>query len=89
MTVREGRRRGNPNWEKKATGAPPWMVETTEFERVTAELGLTTQGQMLKSTQLRSWVQKHMNNRYVPESLLRAMHLEPNINFGPLDAGSC
>ncbi len=46
------------------------MAET-EFDKQAAELNLTPE-QYVGSIQLRRWSISHMNDRYVPESLLKA-----------------
>ncbi len=64
------RQRGNPNWMR-----PDYSVQVvprlTEFEQLVAELELRPD-QYVDSTRLRQWAQRHKNDKFIPESLLKA-----------------
>lgn len=79
-------RRGNPDWGRSQNfGAVPPIV--TEFERVTRELGLK-ETEFSNSPQLKQWVKRHRNTRYVPEHLLKYWGMEVDTSFGSLVAGN-
>lgn len=81
MTVREGRKRGNPNWGQPAAPiANLCLAGETEFEKFVAELKLEPE-QWPRSTRLRRWVQDNMSRRYVPEQLLKAYGFTAKIEY--------
>ena len=61
------RRRGNPNWGRPG-GHIPAIV--TEFEKQVRKLGLT-QETWAGSRELRHWCERHRNQCYIPEWLLK------------------
>jgi len=67
-----GTRPGNSRW---AEGRAPEVGNTpSEFEQVTARLSLKPD-QYTESAALRQWVEKNWRQKFVPESLLKAMRL--------------
>jgi hypothetical protein len=68
------KKRGNPAW-----GKPDLCTERnngpTSFEEIVRELRLSP-GDYQHSTQLKAWVQKNKDQKYVPSDLLRAWELE-------------
>jgi hypothetical protein len=69
--------RGNPNWGKDQSEAPPALCA---FELKVQELGLTPD-QLLRSEELRAWAAAHKNTKYIPETLLKAWRLVPDTSF--------
>jgi hypothetical protein len=74
-------RRGNPYWGQPMAGAF-YGVTVTEFERVTAQLKLSSNQDMLRSQELKDWIRKHRNHNYVPEWLLEALGFDVELNWG-------
>lgn len=70
------KRAGNPSWGKQEVVVPT----ITEFEKQVAVLDLQPD-QYVTSNDLRFWVSKHRNLRYVPEPLLKAWGFEIDTNF--------
>jgi hypothetical protein len=67
-----GKRPGNSRWSE---GLAPEVTNTpSEFEQVTARLRLQPH-QYTESVPLRQWVEKDWRQKFVPESLLKAMRL--------------
>jgi len=64
-----GRPRGNPNWGQPICLSTIPIVKS-QFERLTARLGLHTLQEQLSNRQLREWVHKNYKHRYVPEVLI-------------------
>ena len=62
------KRPGNPNWGKAQTVIP---AVPSSFETMVASLKLAPH-QYHESPQLRDWVQKNKNNKFVPLELLQA-----------------
>jgi hypothetical protein len=64
------KRRGNPNW-----GKPEPFVMATEsissFDSLVKSLGLSPE-QYVTSQELREWVRKNKDQKYVPQDLLKA-----------------
>jgi hypothetical protein len=60
-------RRGNSNW--KATFLNYVPSNPSSFDAVVKELGLSV-AQYEKSSELRDWVRKHKDEKYVPPELL-------------------
>ena len=66
------KRPGNSGW---AEGRAPEVENTpSEFEQVTARLRLRPD-QYTGSAELRAWVESNWRQKFVPESLLKAMRL--------------
>ena len=63
---RAKRGRGNPNWGK----FQPCPVIRTEFEAQVERLGLA-RAEYLTSRELRRWCERHRNQYYIPEWLLK------------------
>lgn len=62
------KRPGNPNWGKAQTVIPSLP---SSFEMMCESLHLAPH-QYHESSQLRDWVQKNKNNKFVPLELLQA-----------------
>jgi len=62
--------RGNPNWGKPDVNAGAYTGPSS-FEEIVKTLRLSP-GEYQQSAQLRDWVQKHKDQKYVPSSLLQA-----------------
>ena len=60
--------RGNPNWGKQDQPTTPTI---TEFEKKVIELNLQPD-EYVRSEELKAWVSRNRNTRYVPEPLLAA-----------------
>lgn len=71
---------GNPRWGSPIFAPVFHGVLVTEFERVISELKLTNNAEMMLSPQLREWVKKHRNHKYVPEWLLKAFHFDVELH---------
>jgi hypothetical protein len=65
------KRKGNQYWGKPNNALCGVLVP--EFERVTTHLKLNDEQSMLRSAELRQWIFKHHNQRYVPEWLLKRL----------------
>ncbi len=63
------KRRGNPNWGKPEPFILPESVSS--FETVVKTLGLRPD-QYEHSAELKDWVKKNKDQKYVPQDLLRA-----------------
>jgi hypothetical protein len=76
------RKRGNPSW---CRGARPILDLPTKFDKEVERLRLTEES-YAKSQQLRVWRQRHRDQCYIPERLLKAWGLivdtweDPTIN---------
>ncbi|HZW94332.1 MAG TPA: hypothetical protein VFF64_15380 [Candidatus Eremiobacteraceae bacterium] len=68
------KRRGNPNWGKPEPCGPIVPV-ITEFERAVSAYNLSPE-QYLQSPQLREWVRRNKNSKFVPEALLKGWGFE-------------
>ncbi len=67
------KRRGNPNWGKPE---PPSLVPATSaFESVVKRLRLSPE-QYSGSSELRDWVRKNKDHKYVPQAVLEAFGFE-------------
>ena len=68
------RKRGNPNWGKPAiySAAEP---QPSSFEQIVRKLRLSPD-QYLGSVQLKEWVRKNKDQKYVPSDLLKAWSFE-------------
>lgn len=73
-------KRGNPRWSQ-GLGVAPVPPIPSDFERVAARLKLSPE-QYTSSPQLREWVEKNWRQKFVPEKLLKAWHLN---DWGPPD----
>jgi hypothetical protein len=69
------KKRGNPNWGKPAA-QPAVNAQPSSFEQVVRKLRLSPD-QYRGSVQLREWVRKNKDQKYVPSDLLEAWDLEP------------
>jgi len=71
--------RGNPSWGEPQVSEMVSLTPT-EFERTVAILKLQPD-EYVNSVQLREWVQKNRNSRYVPEALLMAWKIEVHVTM--------
>jgi hypothetical protein len=72
------KRRGNPNWGKLYV---PMNPEITAFELAVEKFELVP-ADYERSARLRLWAQRNFRDRYVPEDLLKAWHLDrPTVDF--------
>lgn len=65
---------GNPNWGKPELNIIPF-TGASSFEEVVRKLRLSP-AEYEGSIQLKAWVQKNKDQKYVPSSLLRAWGVE-------------
>jgi len=68
------KKRGNPNWGKPDVNASPYTGPTS-FDEVVKKLRLSPE-EYENSAQLKDWVQKNKDQKYVPPELLLAWDLE-------------
>ena len=68
------KKRGNPNWGKPEVNIIPYPGESS-FEEVVRKLHLSP-AEYEGSIQLKAWVQKNKDQKYVPSSLLQAWGVE-------------
>jgi hypothetical protein len=68
------KKRGNPNWGKPEVSSFPY-TGVSSFEEVVRMLRLSP-GEYEGSIQLKAWVQKNKDQKYVPSSLLQAWRVE-------------
>jgi hypothetical protein len=68
------KKRGNPNCGKPEVNIIPYTGESS-FEEIVRKLGLSP-AQYEGSIQLKAWVQKNKDQKYVPSSLLQAWDVE-------------
>ena len=68
------KKRGNPNWGKPTLNTVPY-TGATSFEEVVKQLRLSPR-QYEDSVQLKNWVQKNKDHKYVPSSLLEMWGME-------------
>lgn len=68
------KKRGNPNWGKPDLHAA-FRVQPNSFEQVVRNLQLLPE-QYLDSVQLKDWVRKNKDQKYVPSDLLKAWNFE-------------
>ena len=66
--------RGNPNWGKPEVNTVPY-AGASSFEEVVKKLRLSPT-EYESSTQLKDWVRKNKDHKYVPSTLLQAWGLE-------------
>jgi hypothetical protein len=64
------KKRGNPNWGKPVVTSAPY-TGASSFEEVVRRLRLSP-AEYEGSLQLKDWVQKNKDQKYVPLSLLQA-----------------
>jgi hypothetical protein len=62
------KRPGNPNWGKATASSIP--ILPTSFEQVVKALGIAPH-EYHESAQLKDWVAKNKNNKFVPVELLQ------------------
>jgi hypothetical protein len=68
------KKRGNPNWGKPDVNANTYTGPTS-FDEVVKKLRLSPE-EYENSVQLKDWVQKNKDQKYVPPELLLAWDLE-------------
>ena len=68
------KKRGNPNWGKPELNIIPY-TGASSFEEIVRRLRLSP-AEYEDSIQLKAWVQKNKDHRYVPSSLLQAWGVE-------------
>jgi hypothetical protein len=68
------KKRGNPNWGKPAAQLAV-DAQPSSFEQVVRKLRLSPD-QYLDSFQLKEWVRKNKDQKYVPLDLLKAWNFE-------------
>jgi hypothetical protein len=68
------KKRGNPNWGKPDVHASA-LTGPTSFEEVVKKLRLSP-AEYKHSVQLKDWVRKNKDQKYVPSDLLKAWGLE-------------
>jgi hypothetical protein len=68
------KKRGNPNWGKPEVNIIPYSAASS-FEEVVRKLRLSP-AEYEGSIQLKAWVQKNKDQKYVPSSLLQAWGVE-------------
>jgi hypothetical protein len=68
------KKRGNPNWGKPEVNSIPYPGASS-FEEVVKKLSLSP-SEYEGSIQLKAWVQKNKDQKYVPSSLLQAWGVE-------------
>ena len=64
------KKRGNPNWGKPEVRTTPY-ASVTSFDEIVKKLSLAP-AQYESSTELKAWVLKNKDQKYVPVDLLRA-----------------
>ncbi|MGA8150089.1 MAG: hypothetical protein WB952_04010 [Terriglobales bacterium] len=67
------KKRGNPNWGKPDLAAAPY-TGSTSFEEVVKKLRLGP-ADYERSAELREWVRRNKDQKYVPVDLLKAWDL--------------
>jgi hypothetical protein len=73
------KKRGNPNWGKPDLH-PTLRVQPSSFEDVVRSLRLRPD-QYVDSAQLKDWVRKNKDHKYVPSHLLEAWDLDADGDF--------
>jgi hypothetical protein len=68
------KRRGNPNWGKPDVRSMT-EIQPSSFEKIVRKLHLSPE-QYIDSVQLKDWVRKNKDQRYVPSDLLKAWGFE-------------
>lgn len=68
------KKRGNPNWGKPDVNATAFPGPSS-FEEVVKKLRLSP-AEYEHSVQLKDWVRKNKDQKYVPSDLLKAWDLE-------------
>jgi len=71
---RVAKKRGNPNWGKPEVNTVPY-AGVSSFEDVVKKLRLSPT-EYESSVQLKDWVRKNKDHKYVPSTLLQAWGLE-------------
>jgi hypothetical protein len=67
------KRRGNPNWGKPEIPVAPATLSA--FESFVKSLRLSPE-QYVNSSQLREWVRKNKDHKFVPQAVLEAFGFE-------------
>ncbi len=80
-TVKIGmkKKRGNPNWGKPDLHSTA-RIQANSFEEIVRKLRLS-QDQYVNSVQLKDWVRKNKDQKYVPSDLLKAWDFEAVSDF--------
>lgn len=73
------KKRGNPNWGKPVVQSAA-DIQPNSFEQIVRKLHLSPD-QYLGSVQLKEWVRKNKDQKYVPSDLLKAWNLEAASDF--------
>jgi hypothetical protein len=68
------KKRGNPNWGKPDVNASAF-IGPSSFEEVVKKLRLSP-AEYEHSVQLKDWVRKNKDQKYVPSDLLKAWDFE-------------
>ena len=68
------KKRGNPNWGKPDLQADV-RLQPNSFEEIVRKLRLVPE-QYVDSVQLKDWVRKNKDHKYVPSDLLKAWNFE-------------
>jgi hypothetical protein len=67
------KKRGNPNWGKPDMNIGPY-TGATSFEEIVKKLQLSP-NEYVNSQQLKDWVQRNKDQKYVPSNLLQAWNM--------------
>lgn len=75
-------KRGRDSWadavKRAAQGKPPkWMVAETAFDAMLREAGIQPE-KAHEFLMVRQWVKKHHARKYVPETVLVALGIQPD-----------
>src|SRR5439155_13067909 len=73
------KKRGNPNWGKPDLHSTA-RIQANSFEEIVRKLRLLPE-QYVNSVQLKDWVRKNMDQKYVPSDLLKAWDFETVSDF--------
>ena len=73
------KKRGNPNWGKPDLH-PTARIQANSFEEIVRKLRLAPE-QYVNSVQLKDWVRKNKDQKYVPSDLLKAWDFETVSDF--------
>jgi len=68
------KKRGNPNWGKPEVKTTPY-TGSTSFEEMVKKLRLSPP-EYASSSELKAWVSKNKDQKYVPVDLLQAWDFE-------------
>jgi hypothetical protein len=73
------KKRGNPNWSKPDLHSTA-RIQANSFEEIVRKLRLLPE-QYVNSVQLKDWVRKNKDQKYVPSDLLKAWDFETVSDF--------